>query len=187
MDYKVTIQAIDYLANRYEHKANKLAILKLLFFAERYHLRKYARMITDDTFFAMRLGPVASAAKEMIDNIDASNSYSGKFLQTVHTNYFKSKQKFTEEDYDLLSETDKEALNFAFDTFGHLNYRTLVDETHKYPEWKKFEKLFGYSATKRELIDTNDFFSDLISEDDPYKIVPMEHVTLSKELYTTGF
>jgi uncharacterized phage-associated protein len=187
MDYKVTIQVIDYLANRYTHKVNKLSILKLLFFAERYHMRKYARMITDDTFFAMRLGPVASAAKEMMDTIDASDSYSGKFLQTVNTNYFKSKQKFSQDGYDFLSETDKEALDFAFDTFGHLSSHDLVEETHKYPEWKKFEKLFEHSSTKRENVDIDDFFSDLISEDDPYKAIPMENVKLSQELFHTGF
>jgi len=189
MDYKVSIHAIDYLANLYDNKKiNKLSVLKLLFFAERYHLRKYARTITEDTFFAMKLGPVASGAKDILDNVGTKEGQvSNAILERISTNIYKSKQTLVDNDYEELSETDKEALNFAFNTFSHLAPMELVEETHKYPEWSKFSSQFSDTSSKRENIDINDFFSELISDDDPYKCIPQEHVKLSQELFTTGF
>jgi len=44
-----------------------MALLKLAFFADRYHLRNYARPISGDIYYAMKLGPVPSALKDIID------------------------------------------------------------------------------------------------------------------------
>ena len=68
LNYKAAIQAVDYIVRNGSCQGilNKLAILKLLFFAERYSLRKYAQSITGDQFWAMRLGPVASETYNMI-------------------------------------------------------------------------------------------------------------------------
>lgn len=189
MDYEVSVQAIDYLANMHKNsKFNKLSMLKLLFFAERYHLRKYGRMITDDTFFAMPMGPVASGAKDILDNVGTlEDKYSHNLIKPITDYMYSSNKKLTEDDYDCLSETDKESLRFAYETFGYLSHSQLVNATHKYPEWKKFEREFALGETRRENIDINDFFSDLISEDDPYKIISKEHVDLSREMFNTGF
>lgn len=192
MNYKNSIQAIDYLANNYPHNENginKMAILKLLFFAERYHLRKYGRMITNDTFYAMKHGPVASGARNILffDDIDTDNKYTKEILEEKDKYTFVSKFKLKDEDYDYLSETDKEALDFAIEKFGHLKEWDLVEETHKYPEWNRFKSLFNSQSISRESINMDDFFSPYISEDDPYKCIPMELVELSKEFYKTGF
>jgi len=192
MDYKNSIQAIDYLANKYTYntnEVNKMAILKLLFFAERYHLRKYGCMITDDTFYAMKHGPVASGARNILyfDDIDTDNEYAQEILENKNQYNFVSKKNLSTEDYDYLSETDKEALDFAIEKFGHLSKWDLVNETHKYPEWKKFEKDFSSHSGHREIINIDDLFSDNVSEDDPYKCIPMELVEFSKEFYKTGF
>jgi len=97
MDYKNSIQAIDYLANKYTYntnEVNKMAILKLLFFAERYHLRKYGCMITDDTFYAMKHGPVASGARNILyfDDIDTDNEYAQEILENKNQYNFVSKK-----------------------------------------------------------------------------------------------
>ncbi len=192
MDYKNSIQAIDYLATKYTYnctQVNKMAVLKLLFFAERYHLRKYGRMITDDTLYAMKHGPVVSGARNILyfDNIDTDNKYAQEILENINQYNFMSKNTLSYEDYDHLSETDKEALSFAIEKFGHLDEWDLVDETHKYPEWKKFEREFSAHSGHRENINIDDLFSDNISENDPYTCIPMELVKLSKEFYKTGF
>lgn len=190
MDYKTTIQALDYIAKNYKcdkHKyVNKMAALKLLYFAERYHLRNYGRMITDDTFFAMKNGPVASGAKDVLsfDDMNTDQKYTEEILENIDSYFYNSKNKLNQ--YDMLSETDIEALQFAIDKFGYLDEWGLKDETHKYPEWKRYEKSFLAKSTTRENIMPEDFFSDLISKEDPYKEIPQKKVEISKEFYIYG-
>ncbi len=40
-------------------------------------------------------------------------------------------------DLDLLSDSDREALDFVAEKFGHLTTLQLVTQTHKYPEWEQ--------------------------------------------------
>ncbi len=47
---------------------NKFTALKLMFFADRFHLRHYESPLTGDSFYAMHLGPVASLTKSLINN-----------------------------------------------------------------------------------------------------------------------
>ena len=65
------IQAIDYIIRNSSntHSLNKISILKLLFFADRYHLRKYGRTISNDSYCAMQNGPVASKTYDLLKSI----------------------------------------------------------------------------------------------------------------------
>ena len=62
-------QALNYFAHKAasgrppSRKLNKMKALKLLFFADRYHLRKYGRSVSDCVYFAMKHGPAASEAE----------------------------------------------------------------------------------------------------------------------------
>ena len=40
------------------HRMNKLKLVKLIWAADRYHLRKYGRTVTDSEYFALPHGPV---------------------------------------------------------------------------------------------------------------------------------
>ena len=73
MNIKTIVQSIYYLLDNTNKSLDKLSILKLVFFADRYHIRKYARTITNDTYYAMQYGPVASNVKKVSNNdIDIS-------------------------------------------------------------------------------------------------------------------
>ena len=48
-------------------KEYKMKALKLVYIADRYHLRKYGRLITNDTYFAMNYGPVPSGTKDIAE------------------------------------------------------------------------------------------------------------------------
>jgi len=186
MDMKVSVQALYYISKRYKNDAmytNKMAALKLLFFAEKYHLQQYGRMITDDTFFAMKHGPVASGARDVLsfDNMNTNLGYSRDFIDNIDKNFYIEIDNNNE--LDMLSETDIEALDFAINNFQHLNQWKLVDETHKYQEWKRYEKLFNENATNRVDIQKEDFFTNSGLENDPYLEIPQDIVELSKEFY----
>ena len=190
MDIRVSVQALYYISKRYKDNAtrytNKMAALKLLFFAEKYHLQQYGRMITDDTFFAMKNGPVASAARDVLnfDNVNTNVGYSRDFIDNVDKYFYKEVDNNNE--LDMLSETDIEALDFSISHFKHLDKRKLVEETHKYQEWKRYESLFNTDASKRENVYEEDFFTNTGIANDPFLLIPQDIVELSKEFYLNG-
>src|SRR6266480_5800387 len=117
-------QALNYFARLSARGApqplNKMKALKLLFFADRYHLRKYGRPVTDCAYFAMKNGPVASEAKNVAEESagldNRSRSYARRYVHKDDRYHFSSAG---EVDDAVLSKTDKEALDFAWQTFGH--------------------------------------------------------------------
>ena len=186
MEMKISIQALYYISTKYNdtnNNTNKMGALKLLFFAEKYHLQQYARMITDDTFFAMKNGPVASGARDVLafDNMNTDLEYTKKFIKNINSYDYKGIENSNA--LDMLSETDIEALDFAIENFKHLDNWGLVDETHKYQEWKRYEESFKYNASKRENVYKEDFFTNSGTKDDPFLQIPKEIVALSKEFY----
>ena len=72
--YKKATQALNFFAIENGGEIEKLHALKLIFFADRYHLRKYGRPITNDQYWAMRLGPVPSGTKDLFELDSASNN-----------------------------------------------------------------------------------------------------------------
>lgn len=168
------VQILAYLANKSNRsQINKLKAIKLAWAADRYHVRKYGRLVTGDDYFALKYGPVASQLK----NIAEEDSYLPESYIEYSKNFIKpSKDRNTVEaqadaDLDLLSTTDREALDFAIDSFGQYSGFELADYSHKYPEWKRFEKVLDSGEVARARIDLDDFFkspSDI--ENDPFSI-----------------
>jgi len=66
-DYKKATQAINYLAIKEGGRIEKLKLIKLVYFADRYHLRRYGRPMINDAYFAMPLGPVGSSVKDIAE------------------------------------------------------------------------------------------------------------------------
>ncbi len=58
--HRKATQALNFFAAKAGGKINKMKALKLVFFADRYHLRKYGRPVVGDEYLAMNYGPVAS-------------------------------------------------------------------------------------------------------------------------------
>src|SRR5438045_2739639 len=61
LDREKNIAVAHYVLGRLEDcESNNMYLLKLIFFADRYHIRKYLRPVTADSYFAMERGAVAS-------------------------------------------------------------------------------------------------------------------------------
>ena len=73
--HKKATQALNFFARAAGGKINKMKALKLIYFEDRYHLRSYGRPITNDTYFAMKFGPVASACKDLLNENEASATF----------------------------------------------------------------------------------------------------------------
>lgn len=164
--YETATQALNYLAGKSGGTLNKLKALKLIFFADRYHVRKYGRPVTGDEYLAMQYGPVASSVKdiaEMSSFLDAKvAAYAKHFIKPVNKNFFRSVAAI---DTEQLSQTDIEALDFAWSTFGSFGQFALAEITHVYPEWKRHEAALKHVANVR--MDYLDFLDDPPADCDP--------------------
>ncbi len=163
-NHKKATQALNFLANLAGGSIDKLKAIKLIYFADRYHLRKYGRLITNDEYYAMKLGPVASGVKDIADMSiflgDEESEYAKKYLNVTDDNLIKS----VNDNYDkVFSKSDIESLHFAWEKFGKLSVYSLVEMTHKYPDWKKHE--LKLKANSRVRMNCEDFFEDPQNED----------------------
>lgn len=181
-DAQKTEQALLYIAAKQAGKSvSKLNALKLIFLADRYHLRKYARTITGDEYFAMRFGPVASHTKTLIEAL--VDNWGTEMLDVIDVDgheEMKARVGADSFDFDELSETDKEALDAAIRQKKSLRGNKLVEYTHQFPEWKRWES--ALKSNKRAKMDIEDFFSPA-PEGVEYCDFPQEYVELSKEVF----
>ena len=69
-DYRKSTQVLNFFANKQGGQINKMKALKLIFLADRYHIRKYGRLITNDVYVAMKHGPVPSTTKDISEYND---------------------------------------------------------------------------------------------------------------------
>ena len=94
----------------------------------------------------------------------------------------KSKAAFLErEDYDCLSDTDIEALDFSINNFSKFSSKELVRISHLYPEWKRFEEELTKINTSYP-IQIDDFFSEITEDTKEYEIISANQVALNQEL-----
>lgn len=140
-DYRKATQALNYFARQEGGKINKMKVLKLLYFADRYHIRKYGRLVTNDNYLAMQHGPVPSTSKDIAEAndylSDEIRDYSIQFIEPVGNLSLRSTRSV---DRSVLSDSDMEALCFAWDSFGHYDQFELRDLTHDYPEWLEWKE-----------------------------------------------
>ena len=158
-NHKKAVQALNLFAVRGGGSMNKMKALKLMWLADRFHLRKYGRTIIFDFYVAMENGPVPSLTRDILQQnaMGASNEaleYSNKYLRTTQYDY--SSVANTNE--GVFSSSDLEALGVVFDTYGGLGKYELRDLTHEFPEWKKWEDGIKNKKFKSHEMDYNDFF-----------------------------
>jgi len=184
---KVT-QSLGYLLSLDKnHRMNKVKLVKLLWAADRYHLRKYGRTVTDTEYYAMPHGPVSSLALDVIDGDEVAlypediNYIAGHI--TAPEENKNDIVLYNETEVDYLSDTDKEALQFAWDAFGDKKPFDLADNiTHEYPEWARFREHFDVNNERsRKAIDLDDFFENPGKDD--YFAMDDKVLRASKEIY----
>lgn len=130
-----TIHAIAYLIkNDTVGIDSEISLYKLLFLADRYHLRMYGSTITHDTYYAMKWGPVPSNTRTALGA--NSNSEVHKKLNEYIEWEGDGFSLIQEPDLDEFSISELEALNAAIKLHQeHPTEGNLVDLTHKFPEW----------------------------------------------------
>lgn len=159
--HRKAAQALNFFAGQAGGRLNKLKALKLVYFADRYHLRKFGRPVIGDEYLAMTYGPVPSGTKDIAEMSDflgeEEKSYAGTFLLAIDRKTFQSIQPV---EPGVFSESDREALAWTWQTFGTMEPFALADLTHAYPEWKKHEDSIRAKLTSRATMNYRDFLSD---------------------------
>ena len=182
------IEAVYYILQKVK-KADKIKLVKLIYLADKYHLIRYGRTITNDDYYAMEHGPVGTTVKDVLSldpfNISSHGyKHASRLIEKIDDNLFGAKAN-VRVSFDMLSETDREALDFVIEHFGKMRSWKLRDYTHKFPEWYQYEDLFKNNLTKRERIDTKELLSTI--KDDPYFKTSRKHIGETEKILAGNF
>lgn len=168
------LQALYYLQSKSDckDKYGKMYLLKLIYFADRYHLRHFGFVPSGDTYKAMEYGPVARATYDILKrkppfNVNSCEYNLIDFVEEKNENEVEIKQQ----EQDELSKSYIKSLDFALKNYGKLDGFELSKITHLYPEWKKHEEILK-SGVLQVTMDFVDFFDnpkDKDLEEDPFK------------------
>jgi uncharacterized phage-associated protein len=165
--YKKATQALNLLARKKGGRINKMKAIKLIFLADRLHLRKYGRPIVGDMYWAMKLGPVGSLTKNVAELSIISQedlAYAKKYIKPIDG----KKQTFIslkQEDLSVFSKTDLECIESVYSKFSDKDQFELAEITHEFPEWIKHKKELD-GGKKRVRMDYDDFFVEAPKGDD---------------------
>lgn len=120
-DINRTIEALLYICERL-NGTTKHQLSKLLYFADKFHLAKYGRTITGDSYTKMEYGPVPSQTYHHIRNSAFINDVLD--IKGYHVNGKRSARK------EELSESDLDALEYSLNEYGKLSFGALTDISH---------------------------------------------------------
>lgn len=142
-DENAIIESLHYLLKKLS-TCDKLKLVKLLFFADKYHLLKYARQISGDNYDALPNGPIPSGALDILNfvsdyGISAETIQIAKELFRVDNNNRSLVNPDANMEYDSLSKTDIEALDYVIERFKDKDGGFLIDYSHDFPEWYRHE------------------------------------------------
>ncbi|MDR2693403.1 MAG: SocA family protein [Chitinispirillales bacterium] len=163
------LQALYYLQSNApfdnNDRFNRVYLLKMLYFSDRHHLRHFGCLATDDTYIAMKLGPVASTASNILKRVTYNiNSAEIDYLSYVK-DLSENEVEIMTQNNDELSESFKESLDFSLREFGRYSWTTQSAFSHNYPEWKKHGTKLSY-VNPSIIMEIEDFFDD--PEDDTW-------------------
>ncbi len=123
------IEVLLYVAKRVP---DVYAALKILYFADKEHLAKYGRLISGDSYVAMRLGPVPSGAYDLVKNARGEGFCMADLpIQEAFTADRTTITPRREPNLDLLSQSDIECLDFAIRRYGHMSLGQLKRLSHR--------------------------------------------------------
>lgn len=160
VDAQKALEAILYISR---HTNNLFHIVKTLFYADKIHLSKYGRLITDDFYCAMKDGPVPSGAYDLIKIARGDNYQFDQKLIDVHPELsIQATERVVKPlrapDLDYLSESDIESLDEAIKIYSRMGSKRLWDLVHKEPSYLKTEL--------NKAIHTHDIIDDLPNKEE---------------------
>ena len=166
--HRKATQSLNFFARQAGGSIHKLKALKLVYFADRYHLRRFGRPVVGDEYLAMEYGPVPSNTKDIAEISDFlgkdEREYAKTFICPNEHHSYKSEREVEEK---VFSQSDREALAWAWQKFGKVPRFELAEITHAYPEWQRHESSIKAKLTSRATMSYRDFLDDPPRDFDP--------------------
>lgn len=118
------------------HAPNMYNILKILYFADKEHLSKYGKFITNDEHFALKEGPVPSFAYDLIKLARGDEK---SFITVITEKTFNVENNnilpLRNANLDYFSASEIECMQEAIKHYGNLNYSELKKIGHADPAY----------------------------------------------------
>lgn len=134
--------------NTNEKFLGKTKLLKLFYFLDFIHVKKFGVPITFDEYYHLEHGPVPTIIKNLIDTLSENPECSilsdtiiiekndGQNIQKVIP-----LRKYGENDKELFSNSEIEILNEVCSRFGDKNTKFIEEASHQESPWKKTREL----------------------------------------------
>ena len=121
---------------------DKFRAVKMLYYADKYHLIRYARPIVGDIYCRAPYGPTPSSTLNFINSRPDARFSDEEVDQLVEAFELKGKSSprlvpRVEPNLDVLSESDIEALDFAIKEYGYMPKDLLFKMAHDERSWKE--------------------------------------------------
>lgn len=184
-NYRKAVQCLNYLAKKGGGHINKMKAIKLLWLADRLHLRLYGRPVLDDQYVAMKFGPVQSGVKDLAEDkveflAEEESAYRNEYLALEGHNVLSKKSV----DLGIFSDSDHEVLDSIYQHFGQLSQFALADLSHRYPEWNKFQEELENGEGSRFPMELADFFNNPSDGKDDFFAMDSDQLELSHSLFS---
>jgi uncharacterized phage-associated protein len=162
------VEASLYVASKLE-KPTVHEVLKLLYFADKCHLREYGFLALGDRYFAMDFGPVAECTYDMlkIARGEKSRWYSEEMIAAVEGALSVAGSNVTplrSPSKQSLSASYISALEEALRQFGDLSFKERTELSHD-EAWKKAWEKASEQGQKRYRMESVDIARTLENAD----------------------
>jgi uncharacterized phage-associated protein len=175
------VELLLYLAHK-KPGADKYQAVKFFYLADREHLNRYGRPITSEVYFALKYGPVASQAKELLEQNRWTMLRAG--LKELPFKIEKVSRPGPDRrelviigapkrnvDLELFSRSDLRVFDQVLTDYGHLDFDALFNLTHKHFAYKKAWASRGQSMrgqmTYEDFIDSAEKRASIVSDIGP--------------------
>lgn len=106
-------------------------ILKIIYFADKDHLEKYGRFIYNDTYVALRHGPVPSTTYDIIKYVRGDGYFAyDHALKSFEVQPNDNIMPFRDAILDIMSDSEIECLDNAIKKYGSLSFKKLKELSH---------------------------------------------------------
>ncbi|MCW7546886.1 Panacea domain-containing protein [Photorhabdus sp. APURE] len=134
-DSEKAIEAILYVAST-APISDIYHVGKILYFADRLHLERYGRLITGDNYLAMKDGPVAENAYDIIKVARGDGRFipNGRDVDVIRSSLSVEgrygNHQIRDFDEDVFSDSDIDCINEAIEKYGNLSFKEIRDISH---------------------------------------------------------
>jgi uncharacterized phage-associated protein len=160
--------------------ANMLSALKIIYFANKKHLKSFGRPLIEDDFIAMPRGPVPSFLYDAI-NCAKGKDYRDRPNVKILNDSFTSGWGHTlipnaTADMEELSKSDISCLDASIEENGGCSATELTEKSHRDSAWKNAE------STSLKLMNTIQMAIDEGTSDDMLEIIKSQ-IDFEQNLY----